>query len=201
MFTGSWLAAGLNGPMHRYAVWGLALACGLVGLSTSGCTTESGDGAKTTTASVTPSRKPSAKPSAAGSAAIGSVKKYGPSSPQCLAAQKVMEGAARVGLRGAVGKVTASDVSDTWTEAVAKDLPAAPAALSDDVRALADGLVGKDSAEAKPLLAAYTSALGRFTEAATTMCLAPPPPPKPSTTPAVKSTGKATATPSASATK
>ena len=77
----------------------------------------------------------------------------------------------------------------------------APAALSDDVRALADGLVGKDSAEAKPLLAAYTSALGRFTEAATTMCLAPPPPPKPSTTPAVKSTGKATATPSASATK
>ena len=196
LFTGSSSAAGLNGRMHRYAAWGLALAYGLVGLTAAACTTESGDGVKTTTASASPSRKASPKPSAgSGSPTGAAVKKYGPSSPQCLAAQKVMEGAARVGLRGAVGKVTGDDLANTWTEAVAKDLPPGAAALSEDVRVLAEGLVGKDSADAKPQLAAYTGALERLTAMATTMCLAPPPPPKPT----VKPSGKSTAKPSGSA--
>ncbi len=188
------------GRMHRYAAWGLALAYGLVGLTAAACTTESGDGVKTTT-TASPSRKASPKPSAgSGSPTGAAVKKYGPSSPQCLAAQKVMEGAARVGLRGAVGKVTGDDLANTWTEAVAKDLPPGAAALSEDVRVLAEGLVGKDSAAAKPQLAAYTSALERLTAMATTMCLAPPPP-KPTVKPSGKSTAKPSATPSVSASK
>lgn len=195
----------LNGVVRRFAgTLPVVLACAL---GVAGCTTESGGGSSSlpgTTKAASPTAKP--KPSASGSksgsgsrsGSASPVKKYGAGSRECSSVQLVMAGAARVGLRAAVGKVTESDVTDTWTADVVSALPAPASELSEQLHERAVGFIGLDGDAAAPMIAGFSTTLQKLTAVATTICSAPPPPPKPKPTPSPTASGSRSASPTPS---
>lgn len=96
------------------------------------------------------------------------VKKYGVSSPECRLASEVLMEITQVGLKVASGKLAQSDIAQSFSKV--DQLPADLKPIANQIKSLAQGMVGKSAQDSAPLLARWGMALAQLTRATQTVC-------------------------------
>mgnify|MGYP006914515078 CR=1 FL=1 len=96
------------------------------------------------------------------------VKKYGISSPECRLASEVLMEITQVGLKVASGKLAQSDIAQSFSKV--DQLPADIKPIANQIKSLAQGMVGKSAQDSAPLLARWGTALAQLTRATQTVC-------------------------------